>query len=61
MFAAAMSDEPMSPEETQGGEDACHLAAIGLQPLPTLSPQESQDVVTTWDTSSGELRCKPKE
>ena len=31
---------------------ACHLAAIRLQPLPTVSPEETQDV-KTQDTDPG--------
>lgn len=51
--AAAMSGEPQGSGETQGGEDARHRAAVWLQLLPTPSPQESQDVLETRDTSAG--------
>ena len=41
---AALQREPVSPEETQKGKNTCHLAAIRLQPLPTVSHEETQDV-----------------
>ena len=44
--AATLNGELMSPEGTQEGKNACHLAAISLQPLPTVSPEETQDVKT---------------
>jgi len=34
----------VSPEETQEGKNISHLAAIRLQPLPMLSPEEISDV-----------------
>ena len=43
---AAIQREPMSPEETQEGKSTCHLAAFRLQPLPMVSPEETQDVKT---------------
>ena len=39
-----MDGEPVSPEGTQEGKNSCHLAAIRLQPLPTVSPEETQDL-----------------
>ena len=30
----------------QEGKNTCHLAAIRLQPLPVVSPEETQDVKT---------------
>ena len=36
----------MSPEGIQEGKNTCYLAAIRLQPLPMLSPEETQDVKT---------------
>ena len=30
----------VSPERTQEGKNTCHLAAIRLQPLPTVSPED---------------------
>ena len=44
--AATMDGEPMSPEGTQEGKNTCRLAAIRLQPLSTVSPEETQDVTT---------------
>ena len=41
---AALQCELVSPEGTQEGKNTCHLAAIGLQPLPTMSLEETQDV-----------------
>ena len=35
-----------SPEGTQEGKDICHLAAIKLQSLPTVSPEEIPDMQT---------------
>ena len=34
------SDELVSPEGTQEGKNTCHLAAVRLQPLPMVSPEE---------------------
>ena len=44
--AATASGELVSPEGTQEGKNTCHLVAIRLQPLPTVSPEETQDVKT---------------
>ena len=41
-----MDGELVSPEGTQEGKNTCQIAAIRLQPLPTVSPQEAQDVKT---------------
>ena len=38
--------ELVSPERTQEGKNIWHLAAIRLQPLPMVSPQETQDMKT---------------
>ena len=35
-----MDGEQMSPEGTQEGKNTCYLAAISLQPLRTVSPEE---------------------
>ena len=43
-IAATTDGEPVSPEETQEGKNTCHLAAIRLQPLPTVSHEKIQDV-----------------
>ena len=51
---AALQGELVNPEGTQEGKNTCHLAAIKLQPLPTVSPEETQDV-KTQDT--GYSRC----
>ena len=43
----------MSPEETQEAKNTCHLAAaVRLQPLLRVSPEETQDV-KTQDTGPG--------
>ena len=36
----------VSPEETWQGKNTCHPAAVRLQPLPAVSPEEAQDVRT---------------
>ena len=43
---AALQRELVNPEETQQGKNTCHLTAIRLQPLPTVSPDETPDVKT---------------
>ena len=45
---------------TQEGKDTCHLAASRLQPLPIMSPEETQDV-KTQDTGPRQLTCISKE
>ena len=45
--AATMNRELVSPEGTQEGKNACLLTAIGLQPLPTVNPEETQNVKNT--------------
>ena len=47
VIAATEDGELMSLEETQEKKNICHLAAIRLQPLPMLSPKETQDVEDT--------------
>ena len=44
MIVATREGELMRPNETQEGKNTCHLAAIRLQPLSTVSPEETQDV-----------------
>ena len=39
-IAATMDGEFVSPEGTQKRKNACHLAAIRLQPLQKVSPEE---------------------
>ena len=46
LVLAAQRCESVSPEGTKEGKNTCHLAAIRLQPLPTVSPEETQDVKT---------------
>ena len=46
VIAATEDGELMSLEETREKKNICHLAAIRLQPLPMLSPKETQDVRT---------------
>ena len=53
-------NELVSLEETQERKNTCHLAAIGLQPLSMVTPEETQDV-KTQDTDPRELRCVSKE
>ena len=45
-IAATMNGELVNLEGSQEGKDACYLAGIRLQPLPTVSPEETQDVKT---------------
>ena len=40
--AATTDGELVSPEGTQGGQSACHLAATRLQPLPMVSLEGTQ-------------------
>ena len=40
--------ELVSPEGTQEGKNTCYLAAIRLQPLPEVSPEEGQDGKSKW-------------
>ena len=47
MTAATADGEPVSPREVRREKNICHLAAIRLQPLPTVSPKEAQDVKNT--------------
>ena len=53
--AATMDGQLVSPEGTQEGKNTCRLAAIRLQPLSTVSPEETQDV-TTQDSGPRYLR-----
>ena len=41
-IAAKTYGELVSPDWTQEGKNDCHLAAIRLQPLPTVSLEETQ-------------------
>ena len=43
---AAFHCKLVGPEETQEGKNTSHLAAIRLQLLPMLSPEEISDVKT---------------
>ena len=43
-IAAPTDGELVVSEGTQEGKDTCHLAAVRLQPLPTVSPEE----LRTW-------------
>ena len=45
-IAATTDGELMRPGGTQEGKNTCHLAASRLQPLPTVSLEETQDVKT---------------
>ena len=45
-IVATMDGELVSPEGTQEGVNTCHLANIRLQPLPMMSPEETQDMKT---------------
>ena len=44
----AFQKELVSPEGTQEETNTFHLAAIRLQPLPTLSLEETQSVNTVY-------------
>ena len=46
--------------ELRKGKNTCHPAALRLQPLPAVSPAETQDV-KIQDTGPRELRCLSKE
>ena len=46
VIEASTDGELVSPEGNQEGKNACHLAAIRLQPLPMVSLEETQDVKT---------------
>ena len=53
--------ELVIPEGSQEGKNnACHLAAIRLQALAMVSPEETQDM-KTQDTGPRWLRCISKE
>ena len=41
-----LDGELVSRKGTQEGKDICHLAAIKLQSLPTVSPEEIPDMQT---------------
>ena len=56
----AIAAELVSPEGAQEGKNTCHLAAIRLQPLPVVHPEETQDV-KMQDTGPRQLRCISKE
>ena len=43
-----MDGKLVSPEGTQEGKNTCHLAAIRLQPLPMVSPEETRDGKTQF-------------
>ena len=43
-MAATTNGELLNLEGTQEEKNICHLAVIRLQPLPTVSPEETQDV-----------------
>ena len=43
-IAATTNGELLNLEGTQEEKNTCHLAVIRLQPLPTVSPEETQDV-----------------
>ena len=50
-----MDSELVSPEGIQEGKKTCHLGAINLQPLPTVSPEETQDVTTGYRPQMAEV------
>ena len=45
-IAATTNGELVSTEGTRKGKNTCHLAAIRLQPLPMVSPEENQHIKT---------------
>ena len=52
--------ELTGPEGTQEGNSACLLAARRQEPLPTASPEKTQEV-KTQDTDPRQLWCISKE
>ena len=56
VIAATPDGELVSPEGTQEGKNICHPAAVRLQPLPMVNPEETQDVKTR-DPSPRQARC----
>ena len=49
MIATTANGEVVSHEETQEGQNTCQermLAAVRLQPLPMVNPEETQDMKT---------------
>jgi len=60
IIVAITNGEPVNPEQTQGGKNSCLLAAIRLQQLPMVSPEETQDMKTR-DAGPRELRCISKK
>ena len=57
-IAATTESDLVSPEGTQKGKNTCHLAAIRLQSLPTVSPEEAQDVKTGFWPQIVEMHIK---
>ena len=58
-MTAVLQCEPVSPEGTRGGKNACHPAAVSLQPLPTVNPKEAQEVKSTGQRpGTAEVRMK---
>ena len=45
-IAATTNGELVSTEGTRKGKNTCHLAAIKLQALPKVSPEENQHIKT---------------
>ena len=59
-YCSPLPSELGSLEETQEGKNTCHLAAIRLQPLSMVNPEEISDV-ETQDIDPRQLRCVSKE
>ena len=57
-IADTMDGELVSPEGTEEEKNTCHPAAISLQPLPTGSLEETQDVKTGYWPQIAEVYIK---
>ena len=57
---ATLQRKPVGRRKLRAEKNTCHLAAIRLQPLPAVSPEETQDV-KIQDAGPRELRCTSKE
>ena len=55
------SSEPVSPQGNQEEENICSLAAVRLQTLPKVSPEERKLRVWKQEAGPRQVRCKWKE
>ena len=56
---AATANRELGSLGTHKEKNACHLAAIRLEPLLVVSPEETQGV-KAWDTGPRKVRCISK-